>query len=148
VNTFQVSQGALARGYAATYQGRVARACLAINPGSLTVDSTTADWDAAEITGQAGYGYSRVIWTLPAGAYSGGDGFFKGQVQNVTFQANGSPQGLQYNSLYLVTGTVSGGVTTWATYIEQLYTFSPTIALASGEPQTYPTYLLVDEFTV
>lgn len=142
----QVSRASLARIYAAGYQGRVARACLALNPGSLTVESTTAAWDAAEITSQASYGYARVVWTIPGGAFSTTDDLFLGQAQNAVFTANSSPQGLQYDSLYVVTGTVSGGVTTWETYVEQLRVFSPSEALPSGLSITYPVELVVDQY--
>lgn len=142
----QVSNASLARVYQASYQGRVARVCLANNPGSLTIDSATAAWDAAEITGQASYGYARVVWTIPSGAYSTGDGFFLGQAQDVVFTANSSPQGLQFDSLYVVTGTVSGGVTTWETYIERLNVFVPSVALPSGTSVSYPIDFVVDQY--
>jgi hypothetical protein len=71
---------------------------------------------------------------------------FLGQAQNVVFTANASPQGLQYDTLYVVTGTASGGVTTWETYIEQVRVFSPSEALPSGLSITYPVELVVDQY--
>lgn len=143
----QWSNAELARVYGVSYTGRTARACLAINPGTLTRNSTTSQWDAAEITAQAGDGYARHVWTLAAGAYNNATGLYEGAVQTAIFQASANGLGLTFNTLYLVTGTTTGGVTTWDTHVAGVYPFSPTQALSPGEPRSYLIPFLVDDIT-
>jgi|GEM_PF-1190408 len=145
--SFQWSNAELGRVYSAAYQGRVIRACLATNTGSLTINSTTAQWDAAEITAQAADGYERVIWTLPAGSYDDGAGQFLSPNNLTTFQADADGLGLTFDTVYLVGGTVSNNVTTWDTHVSGVYTESPSIALSPGEPRSYDLFLLVDDVT-
>lgn len=144
---FQTSDAELGRVFAAAYQGRVARACLASNPG-LTKNSTTAQWDAAEISAQASEGYARVQWTIPAGAYDTATGRFRSPQQLATFQAAANGLGLTYDTLYVVLGTAGGGGTvTWDTSPAMIFTENPTIALSPGEPRSYRVRLLVDDIT-
>jgi len=142
---FQWANAELGRVYVAAYQGRRARLCLAINPGTLTRNSTTAQWDAAEIAGQAGEGYARVEWTIPAGAYSNTTADFRSPVQLATFLADADGLGLQWDSVYLVLGTLSGGVTTWDTNIAGYYPEAPTIALSPSQPRSYNVQLITDD---
>lgn len=135
---FAMSNATLARVYAASFQGRTARACLAINPGTLNENSTTAQWDAAEITSQASNGYARFTWTIPAGTYDAALGLFRGVTTAVSFQANTNGLGLQYDTVYVVTGT--GGV--WDTNVEMILAGSQ--ALPAGQPIAYNLSFLSD----
>lgn len=145
MSLFQWANAELGRVFAAAYQGRAARLCLATNPGSLTRNSTTAQWDAAEISAQASEGYARVTWTIPAGAYSNTTADFRSPVQLATFQATAEGLGLTYDSVYLVLGTIAGQSTTWDTNIAGLYVEAPTIALTPGQPRSYNINLICDD---
>lgn len=141
----QVSRAELARAYTATYQGRRARACLAVNPGSLTVNSTVAQWDAAEISGN---GYARFEWTIGAGAFDATLDAHKGAVQAVTFTPSAGGLGLQFDTLYVVTGTLSGGTPTWDAHVALLLPLSPSVALPAGSPGiVYNLPFIADDIT-
>ena len=146
-SAFQWSNAELGRVYAAAYQGRRARLCAAIATSGLTVNSTTAQWDAAEISSQAANGYARVQWTLPAGSYSSANTRFETATSTATIQATASGLGLNYDTIYLVFGTVSGGVTTWDANVAGIFTHNPTVALAPGEPRSYKVFLVCDDIT-
>jgi hypothetical protein len=134
--------------FAAAYQGRVVRACLATNAGSLTKNSTTAQWDAAEISAQASEGYARVQWTIPAGAYDAATGRFRSPQQLATFTAAANGLGLTYDTLYIVLGTAGGGgAVTWDATVAMLHVEAPSIALSPGEPRSYRVRLLTDDIT-
>lgn len=142
---FQWSTNELARVYATAYQGRVARLCLAIATSGLSVDSTTAAWDAAEITSQAASGYARAQWTLPAGSYNTSLGRFQTPSNPAVFQATAAGLGINYDSVYLVLGTANGSSVTWDTHIAGLFTENPSRALAPGEPRTYKVFFVHDD---
>jgi hypothetical protein len=144
---FQWSNAELARVYSAAYQGRIARLCAAQATTGLTVNSTTAQWDAAEITSQAANGYARVQWTLPAGSYNNALLRYQTTTNTATFQASASGLGLMYDTIYLVFGTQSGSTVTWDTNVGAIYTHNPTIALAPGQPLAYKVFLICDDVT-
>lgn len=146
--TMQTSDAELLRVHTASYQGLRARMCLAINPGTLTSASTTAQWDAAEITSQAADGYARFEWTIAAAAMAPAIGMAKTPAQVVQFQADSAGLGLEWDSAYLVLGTISGGTTTWFTHVTQVYAFSPTKALTAGEPYAMEHSFFLDDLTV
>jgi hypothetical protein len=139
--TFETSDAELLRVHQTSYQGRSARMCLAVNPGTLTKNSTTAEWDAAEISGN---GYSRFEWTIPAAAIVPALGMVQSTMQVVTFQASAGGIGLQFDTAYLVLG--SGG--TWNTSVSQVYKFSPSKALTAGEPIAFEYSMFTDDITV
>lgn len=131
--------------WASSYQGRRARLCLAVNSGSLSAGSTTAQWDAAEISGN---GYARYQWTLPAGSYNSTSERFEAPSQLCSFQASANGVGLTWNTAYIVLGTISGSSTTWDTGIAFLLVESPNVALYAGEPRTYDVLVFTDGFVV
>lgn len=142
------SNAELLRVHTVAYQGRRARLCLAINSASLTKDSTTAQWDAVEITSQASNGYARAIWTLPAGAYSNSMGMVQGTGYLATFQASQNGLGLTFDTAYLVLGTLSGGTTTWDTNIAGILQILPQDqALSPGQPLSIEVFTLCDDIT-
>lgn len=144
---FQWSTNELARVYGLAYQGRTARLCLAVATSGLTVNSTTAEWDAAEISNQAANGYARAIWTLPAGSYDAALTRFQTTTSSATFQATSQGLGFNFNSVYLVLGTQNGNNVTWDSKIAGLFTESPSLALAPGEPRTYKVFFVTDDIT-
>jgi hypothetical protein len=133
------------RMFANDYAGKRARLCLANNTTSLGLTSTTAQWDAAEISGN---GYARVEWTIPSGSYNSTTERFEVAEQAAAFTASPGGSGLSWNTVYLVLGTISGGVTTWFTGVSYLRVESPTVALSPGEPRTYNVVLFTDGFLV
>jgi hypothetical protein len=116
--------------YEETYLGKRARMCLAVNSGSLSVSSTTAQWDAAELSGN---GYARVEWTIPAGSYNSTTGRFQAPVQQCEFLATAGGQGLTSNTIYIVLGTVSNNVTTWQTGVHAILETSLAIVPNNGK---------------
>jgi hypothetical protein len=136
---FQWSNAELGRVYAAAYLGRNARLCLANATTGLTLNSTTAAWDAAEITSQAANGYARYTFTLAAGSYDSASQRFQTPVVTATFQAIASGGGLNYNSVYLVLGN--------ETNIAGLWTEAPNIVLAPGQPRAYNIRFVCDDIT-
>jgi hypothetical protein len=131
--------------WANSYQGKRARLCLANNTGTLTASSTTAQWDAVELTGN---GYARYEWTIPAGAYNTTSERFQAPAQLCEFQASSGGTGLNWNTAYLVVGTISGSATTWNTGVSFILNESPTVALYPGEPRGYNILLFTDGFLV
>lgn len=123
--------------WAASYAGQTARACLAVNTGSLSASSTAAQWDAAEISGN---GYARHTWTLPAGSYNTTTERFEAPPQLVQFQASANGLGLSWDALYIVIGSNTG--------ISFLLTEAPSVALYPGEPRGYNLTLFTDGFVV
>lgn len=131
--------------FVAGYQGKRARLCLANNTTSLGQSSTTAQWDAAELSAN---GYARYEWTIPAGAYNATTERFEAPNVLASFQASSGGAGLSWNTAYLVLGTISSGVTTWNTGVSYLLVESPTVALSPGEPRGYNVLIFTDGFLV
>jgi hypothetical protein len=140
---FETSDAELVRVHTAARQGLKARMCLAQNTGSLTRNSTTAQWDAAEITAQASNGYARVEWTVPAATITPAIGMAQSTPQSLTFQASPSGLGLQFDTAYLVLGTASGGTTTWFDHITQLFRFEPSKVLSAGQSYALEYFMVV-----
>ena len=142
------SNAELARVYTASYQGRRARWCLAINSAGLTEESTTAQWDAVEISGQASDGYARVEWTMPAAAYSASLGMVQSTGYLATIQAAANGLGLEFDTAYLVYGTQNGGTTTWDTHVAGILPVLPEHqAISPGQPISFEVFALVDDIT-
>jgi hypothetical protein len=139
----QCSQSELGRVYELSYQGKPARLCLAFDT-ALTINSTTAQWDAVELA--SANGYARQLFTPAAGSYDSAINMFKSPDITLTFTASGA--GFSYNRAYLVLGTLSGGVTTWNTYISYLIIEPETVALAPGVSKPYAINLLSNDITV
>ncbi len=132
--------------FANSYAGKKARLCLAVNTGSLSAASTTAQWDAAELTGN---GYARYEWTVPSGSYSSTTERFEVPAQLCEFSASSGGAGLNWNTAYLVIGTIGGGgAVTWNTGVSFVLTESPNIVLSPGEPRSYNVLLFTDGFLV
>ena len=129
-----------------SYAGKKARWCLAVNPGSLGPASTTAQWDAVELTGN---GYARHEWTIPSGSYNNTTERFEVPAQRCEFAASSGGAGLNWNTAYLVIGTIGGGgAVTWNTGVSFVLAESPNIVLSPGEPRSYSVLLFTDGFLV
>ena len=127
------------RVYGSSYQGKRARLCLAVNPGTLGPTSTTAQWDAVELSGN---GYARYEWTIPAGSYNTTTGQFEAPAELCSFEASAQGVGLTWNTAYLVLGTVLNNVTTWNTGVEMIFVESPNVAIYPGQPSAYNVTLI------
>ena len=132
--------------YTSIFAGKRARMSLAVNPGSLGISSTTAAWDAVELSGN---GYARSEWTIPNGTYNSTTGRFEAPTKLCEFSASSGGQGLQWNSAYIVLGTISNNVTTWDTGIFGLITeASSVIILPGATPQSYELNYFTNGFQV
>lgn len=132
--------------YAGNYAGKRARLCLAnTTSGSPGISSTTAQWDAVELSGN---GYTRYEWTIPAGSYNNTTERFQAPSQVCQFNASSGGAGLSWNAVYLVIGTISSGVTTWNTGVSFVLTESPNAVLSPGEARSYDVILFTDGFLV
>jgi hypothetical protein len=134
-SVFQWSNFELGRAYSLAYQNVPARLCLAFD-SSLTVNSTTAEWDAVELPSTNGY--ARYSFTPGAGSYDNTIAMFQSPEITATFTASGS--GFSYNRVYLVFGT--------STSISGLFIEPSTITLAPGVSQPYKIRLLANDITV
>jgi hypothetical protein len=133
------------RVYASAYAGKRARLCLAVNTGSLGLNSTTAQWDAVELSGN---GYARYQWTIPAGSYNSTTGRFEAAAQLCEFLASANGQGLTWNTVYLVLGTIANNVTTWNAGVSAILAESPNVAVVAGQAKSYNVRLLVNGLEV
>jgi hypothetical protein len=131
--------------FANSYAGKKARLCLAVNPGSLSLASTTAQWDAAELTGN---GYARYEWTIPSGSYNSNTERFEVPDQLCEFSASSGGAGLNWNNAYLVIGAISGSAVTWNTGVSFVLPESPNIVLNPGQPGSYLVQIFTDGFLV
>lgn len=138
----QISSSELLRMHSSAYEGKVIRFCLALNT-TLTIESTTAQWDAVELA--SANGYTRSIITIPSASYDSVIAMGKSSEMTVSFTASGV--GFTYNRVYGVIGTVSGGVTTYNTFISFLFAESESKALAPGVSQPYPFRILGNNMT-
>jgi hypothetical protein len=129
-----------------SYAGKKARLCLAVNSGSLGLTSTTAQWDAVELSGN---GYARYEWTIPSGAFNATTDRFEVAAQLCEFAASSGGAGLSWNTAYLVIGTIGGGgAVTWNAGVSFLLPESPNIVLSPGQPGSYNVQIFTDGFLV
>jgi hypothetical protein len=132
------------RMFANDYAGKKARLCLAnTSSGSPGINSTTAQWDAAELSGN---GYARYEWTIPNGSYNGTTERWEAASQLATFSATGA--GLSWNAAYLVIGTISGTTVTYNTGVSFILNESSAVTLAAGNSRGYSVLLFSDGFLV
>ena len=129
--------------FAASYAGKKARLCLA-TATTEDLESTTAQWDAVE---KSGNGYVRCEWIIPEGSYEAER--FEAETQNCQFTASSGGAGLSWNAAYLVIGTIGGGgVVTWNTGVSFVLTENPVVTLTAGTSRPYTVKLFTDGFTV
>lgn len=132
--------------FANDYASKKARLCLAnTSAGSPGINSTTAQWDAAELSGN---GYARFEWTIPPGSYNSSTERWEASNQLAAFGATTGGSGLSWNAAYLVIGTISGSTTTWNTGVSFVLNESPSVSLAAGDIRGYYVQLFSDGFLV
>ena len=130
--------------FAGDYAGKKARLCLAnTTSGSPGINSTTAQWDAVELSGN---GYARYEWTIPTGSYNSTTERFEVAAQLCQFAASSGGAGLSWNAAYLVIGTISGSTVTWNTGVSFTLAESPNAVLSPGEVRSYNVTLYTDGF--
>jgi hypothetical protein len=130
--------------FASDYAGKKARLCLATTAsGSPGISSTTAQWDAVELSGN---GYARYEWTIPTGSYNTTTERFEVAAQVCQFTASSGGAGMSWNAAYLVIGTISGSTVTWNTGVSFTLTESPNAVLSPSEVRSYSVTLYTDGF--
>ena len=129
--TLTISQAELARQAAAVFEGKTFKLFLAVQ-GSLTAESLTTDWEAAELSGN---GYAAITGTVGVGSYSTANGRYELPAINGTFTASGG--GLTYDTICLV---IDG-----ATHLHSINVENPSITLADGQSKSYTLTLAQDD---
>ena len=125
----------------AAYAGLSCRVSLHMNDGSLTAESTIADWDAKKLPDADGYADFDVASLPEGGLDSGSDSRWEiGETPGANtyieakFDATGS--GYSYNTVLIRIGS--------ATYPHSILTEAPAITMAGGQSQVYRCQLLID----
>lgn len=130
--TLTITPKELERQAQLVFEGQTYKLFLVNNTTSLTTASTTAQWEASELSGN---GYAAATGTIAAGSYSATAARYEIPVISATFTAAGGS--LIYNTLCVKVGT--------ATYLHSISVESPTISLADGQSKTYTVTLAQDD---
>ena len=131
--TVSLSQKELKRVADLAYEGETIKVMLC-NAGvsGFTVESTVADWQTVE---QSGNGYVRYSQVVATGAYNVSNGRYEIPAIDAAFSATGA--GYSYDRIIVY---IDG-----ATYVHSLIAESPNITLSSGQTQTYRAKLVCDD---
>ena len=129
--TTTISTKELQRQAAESFEGKTYTVFLALNPGSLTAESTAAEWIAAKISSA---GYADVTGTFAVGSYSTGNARYELPVINATFTAT---VGYVYDTVCVRIGT--------ETYLHSTLRESPNFVMAAGQSKTYTFTIAVDD---
>lgn len=128
-----VSQKELERVAALAYEGETLKVMLcSIGATSYTAQSTVANWQSVE---KSGNGYVRFSQVIAVGAYSSTNGRYEIPSIDAEFTATGA--GYSYDRVVLY---IDG-----ATYPHSVLTESPNIVLSAGQVQTYRLSLNTDD---
>jgi hypothetical protein len=131
--TTVISQGELARVAGLAYEGETLKVMLCqVGLTGYTSESTVANWQSAEVSGNGYVRYSEVIGT---GSYSGTEGAYLLPTIDADFVATGA--GYNYDRIVLY---IDG-----ATYPHSIIVEDPNIVLSSGQTQTYRINLRQDD---
>jgi hypothetical protein len=131
--TTTISKKELQRVAASAYEGQTLKVMLcSVGATGYTAESTVANWQSVEKSGNGYVRYSEVIGT---GSYNAGAGRYELPDIDATFTATGS--GYSYDSIILY---ING-----STYIHSMLVENPNIALAAGQTQTYRLSLNTDD---
>jgi hypothetical protein len=131
--TTTISQKELARVAGLAYEGETLKVMLcSVGVTGYTAESTVANWQSVE---QSGNGYVRYSTVIPTGAYDAGDGRYEIPAIDAAFTATGA--GYSYDRIICY---IDG-----ATYIHSLIVEDPNITLAAGQTQTYRIQLVTDD---
>jgi hypothetical protein len=128
-----ISQKELARVANLAYEGETLKVMLcSVGASGYTAESTLANWQSVEKSGNGYVRYSEVIAT---GAYDATDARYEIPAIDADFTATGA--GYTYDRIIIY---VDG-----ATYIHSMIVEDPNIALAAGQTQTYRINLSTDD---
>jgi hypothetical protein len=128
-----ISQKELARVANLAYEGETLKVMLcSVGASGYTAESTVANWQSVEKSGNGYVRYSEVIAT---GAYDATDARYEIPAIDADFTATGA--GYTYDRIIIY---VDG-----ATYIHSMIVEDPNIALAAGQTQTYRINLSTDD---
>jgi len=131
--TTAISQKELARVAGLAYEGETLEVMLcSVGASGFTAESTVANWQSVE---QSGNGYVRFSQVITVGAYDATDARYEMPAIDAGFTATGA--GYTYDRIVVY---IDG-----ATYIHSLITENPNIALAAGQTQTYRVTLICDD---
>lgn len=130
--TTTISQKELERVAALAYEGETLKVMLCTNSGSLTAQSTVANWQSVEKSGNGYVRYSEVVGT---GAWNGTAAAYVMPDIDAAFTATGA--GYSYDTVVLY---IDG-----ATYPHSIIVESPNITLSVGQTQTYRLSLRQDD---
>jgi hypothetical protein len=128
-----ISQRELARVANLAYEGETIKVMLAsVGASGFTAESTVANWQSVE---KSGNGYVRFSQVIATGAYDATDARYEIPAIDAAFTATGA--GYTYDRIVIY---VDG-----STYIHSLIVEDPNIALAAGQTQTYRINLSTDD---
>lgn len=131
--TTAVSQKELARVAGLAYEGETLKVMLClVGATGYTAETTVADWQSVE---RSGNGYARYSEVIATGAYDAVDGRYEIPAIDAAFTATGV--GYSYDRIVIY---IDG-----STYIHSLISESPNISLAPGQTQTYRVQLVTDD---
>jgi hypothetical protein len=131
--TTTISQKELKRVAGLAYEGETLKVLLAsVGASGFTAESTVAQWQSVEKSGNGYVRYSEVIAT---GAYDATDARYEVPTIDAAFTATGA--GYIYDHVIIY---IEG-----ETYIHSLIVENPNIALAPGQTQTYRIALVCDD---
>lgn len=131
--TTSISQKELERVAALAYEGKTLKVMLcSIGATGYTAQSTVANWQSVE---KSGNGYVRYSTTIGTGTYSATNGRYELPAINAAFTATGA--GYSYDRVVLY---IDG-----ATYPHSVLIEDPNITLAAGQTQTYQLSLNTDD---
>tara|TARA_R110000868_G_scaffold172294_5_gene408190 strand:- start:648 stop:1052 length:405 start_codon:yes stop_codon:yes gene_type:complete len=131
--TTTISTKELKRQAAACFEGKTIKVMLcSVGATGYTAESTVANWQSVEATGN---GYTRFSATIGTSTYNATTARQELPVINAAFTASGGTIGYDRVVIY-----ING-----ETYIHSLVVESPNIILAAGQTQTYAITLAQDD---
>ena len=131
--TTTISTKELQRQAALAFEGETLKVMLcSVGATGYTAESTVANWQSVEASGN---GYTRYSTTIGTGSYNATTGRYELPVINAAFTADGGTIGYDRVVVY-----IDG-----ETYIHSLAVESPNIILADGQTQTYAITLSQDD---
>ena len=125
----------------AAYSGLSCRVSLHQNDGTLTSDSTIAEWDAKKLPDADGY-QDFTVASLPEGGLDSGSdsrweiGAAPGANTYIEAKFDATGSGYTYNTVVIRIGS--------ATYPHSILVESPAVTIAAGQSQVYRCQLLID----
>lgn len=131
--TVSISQKELKRLAALAYEGKTIKVMLCnVAATGYTAESTVANWQTAEVSGN---GYARFSAVVATGSYSGTAGAYVIPTINAAFTASGV--GYSYDR---VVAYIDG-----ETYVHSVVAESPNVVMSPGQAQTYAIELMTDD---